>query len=131
MPHYCFGGACFSLPCRREREHVGGGVLATEIAIQAAQFGVARDQGVERAALGGLLLQRAGEAFDRRPAQSCGDATERDATAFGRRHGSAQACAAVSAGGISTLISPFPLPFSVAGSASGSVSWRPAPIASL
>ncbi len=47
-----------------KREHVGGVVLAAEVAIQAAQFGIAGDQAVERAALGDLALQAAGEAFD-------------------------------------------------------------------
>src|ERR1017187_2929804 len=125
----------FWLPCCREREHVGRVVLAAEVAVQAAELGVARDQGIERAAFGNFLTQRTGEAFDACPAQTGGGATERDATAFGRRHGAPQASGAVSVSGISTLTSPFPFPlafpFSAGGSASGRVSWRPAPMASL
>src|SRR5450759_5812834 len=105
MPHHCVGGACFSLPCCRERQHVSRVVLGAKVAIQAPQLRIASYQYIERAALANFLLQRAGEALDRRPPQTCGDATEPDATAFGRRHG--------------------------ARPASGSVSWRPAPMASL
>src|ERR1035437_3854760 len=131
MPHHCFGGACFSLPCGRERAHVGRVVLAAEIAIQAAEFGVAGDQGVERAALDNFLLQLAGEAFDRRPPQTCGHATERDATAFGRRHGATQSRGAVPVTGTPPWTSPSPLPSPAGSAASGSVSCRPAPMASL
>src|SRR5674476_275771 len=113
-----------------EREHVGRVVLAAEVAIEAAELGVAGDQGVERAPLANFLFQRAGEASDRRPPQTCRDPTEPDATAFGRGHGAPQASGAVSVGGISTLTSPFPFPFPATGSASGRVSWRPAPMAS-
>src|ERR1017187_4334306 len=135
MPRPCIGGACFSLPCCRERQHVCRVVLAAEVAIQPSEFGVTSDQNIESPTLGDFLRRRAGEAFDACPPQTCGDATKPYATAFGRRHGAPQASGAVSVSGISTLISPFPFPlafpFSTGGSASGRVSWRPAPIASL
>src|ERR1017187_8451916 len=124
MPHQCrqttrVGGACFSLPCCRERQHVGGVVLPAEVAIEPSQLGVARDQNIKSPAFGNFLLQPAGEAFDASPAQTCGDATEPYATAFGRRHGAPQASGAVSVRGISTLISPFPFPLTFPFSAGG------------
>ena len=56
----------------REREDVGGVVLAAEVAVQAAQFGVAGDQHVEGAALGDFLSQVPRETLDRARAASRG-----------------------------------------------------------
>ncbi len=119
-----------------KREDVSGVILMAEIAVEAAEFGIAGDQRVEGRTARHLFLKTASEAFDGRAAQSGGNATERDATAFGGGHGDAQACGAVSVGGISTWTSPFPfsavpLPVSAGGSASFRENWRPAPMASL
>ena len=68
-----------------KREHVGGVVLAAEIAIQAAQFGIAGDAGNRTARpLATSSLQAAGEAFARLAAAEVGwRAAEGDATAVG------------------------------------------------
>ena len=60
-----------------------------EFKVQTAQFGIARDQAVEGAALGYLHLKAAGEAFHGPAGQIRGDAPERNGAAWGCGHGAA------------------------------------------
>src|SRR5271157_519562 len=88
-----------------ERQHIRGVVFPAELAIEPAQLRVAGDQAVERQPFGDLLLEFAREVFDGAGAHIHGDAAKRDATAFGREHGGAQACGAASAAGVSGSVS--------------------------
>jgi hypothetical protein len=66
-----------------ERQHVGGVIVAQKLKVQAAQFGIARDQAVEGAAMGHFHLEAAGESLDEPAAEIRRDAPERNGTALG------------------------------------------------
>src|SRR6185437_2636078 len=80
-------------------QDVGSIVLLAELAIQAAQFGIAGDEHVEAAAAGDFRLELSGEEGEAPLAQRLRDAPEYHSTAVGRIHGGAQACGAVSVTG--------------------------------
>src|SRR4051794_25625793 len=66
-----------------ERQHVRRVVLAAEIAIEAAQLGVAGDQAIEAAAAGNTAFQSAREGGKGSGAHVRRGAAKRDGTAFG------------------------------------------------
>ena len=121
-----------SLSTGWEGEHVGGVILAAEVAVQAAEFGVAGDQSVEGAVLGDFLLEACGRNVGSGARRKVAG-TRRNVTLLpsGDDMAALQAWVAASADGISTLTSPFPFSAGGTGSASGRVSCRAAPIASL
>jgi hypothetical protein len=66
-----------------KRKHVGGVIQTAKFAIQAAQFGIAGDEAIERLALGNFFLQAAGEKLHRAPAKIGWRAAESHGTAIG------------------------------------------------